>query len=142
MNATHTTTVEANKPSPGEDKKPGFRTKTIAMRLTPDELAEVESAAEQAGKPISEWLRETALTAARKRPADPVELILAELWAVRHGLLNLFYAGAQATAQGAAMTPESILKIRDRTDARKLDEARKMLGKFLTPETRSGGDRS
>ena len=142
MNASHTTTVQANKPSSGEEKKPGFRTKTIAMRLTPDELSEVESAAEQAGKPLSEWLRETALTAARERPADPLELVLAELWAVRHVLLNLFHAGAQANAQGAIMSPESILKIRDRTDARKLEEARKMLGEFLSPEIRSSGDRS
>jgi hypothetical protein len=142
MTASHTTTVQANKPSIGEDKKPGFRTKTTAMRLTPDELTEVESAAEQAGKPLSEWLRETALTAARERAADPVELVLAELWALRHVLLNLFHAGAQATVEGAPMSPDSILKIRDRTDARKLDEARKMLGKFLAAEVRSGGDRS
>jgi hypothetical protein len=80
-------------------------TKTIATRLTPDELAEVESAAEQAGKPLSEWLRESALTSARQRPADRTELVLAELWAVRHVLLNLFYAAAQASTEGAPMSP-------------------------------------
>lgn len=142
MSASHTTTVQADKPLLGEEKKPGFRTKTTAMRLTPDELIEVEAAAEHAGKPLSEWLRETALTAARERPADPLELVLAELWAVRHVLLNLFYADAQATAQTATMSPESILKIRDRTDSRKLEEARKMLGKFLRPQVRNGGNGS
>ena len=142
MNASHTTTVQANKPSPGEDKKPGFRTKTIAMRLTPDELTEVESAAVQTGKPLSEWLRQTTLTAARDRAANPIELVLAEVWAVRHVLLNLFYAGAHATVEGAAMSPESILKIRDQTDARKLEEARKILGGFLVAEVRSESDRS
>ena len=31
------------------DVRPSFRTKTVATRLTPDELAEIESAAESAG---------------------------------------------------------------------------------------------
>lgn len=142
MNGPHTTTVEANKPSPGKEKKPGFRTKTIAMRLTPDELAEVECAAEQAGKPLSEWLRGTAMTAARGGAGDPTELLLAELWALRHVQLNLFYAGAKATAEGAAVSPESILKIRDRTDARKLEEARNLLGEFLRRGSHKQGYRS
>ena len=67
MNAFQTTTVQANKPTSGDESKPSFRTKTISMRLTRDELAEVESAAERAGKPLSEWLREMALTATRER---------------------------------------------------------------------------
>jgi hypothetical protein len=138
MNTSHTTAVLANKASPGKDKKPGFRTKTIAMRLTPDELIEVEFAAEQARKPLSEWLRDTALRATRECPTDPLELVLAELWARRHVLLNLFYAGTQATAEGSAMSPESVLKIGDRTNARKLDEARKMLREFELAKDRSG----
>jgi hypothetical protein len=68
--------------------------------MTPAELAEVESAAEREDKPLSEWLREMALTAARERPSDPMELLLAEVWALRFALLSLFHAGAQATAQG------------------------------------------
>ena len=59
----------------GEEAKPGFRTKTAATRLTPDELAEIEAAAESAGQALSEWLRGTALCAARLRPADPAELV-------------------------------------------------------------------
>ena len=74
----------------GEEMKHGFRTKTAATRLTPDELAEIETAAEGAGQAVSEWLRETALRAARERPADPAELVLAEVWALRYALLNLF----------------------------------------------------
>jgi hypothetical protein len=107
-----------------------------------DELTEVESAAEQAGKPLSEWLRETALRATRERPTDPLELVLAEFWTLRHVLLNLFYAGAKATAEGAVMSPESVLTVGDRTDARKLDEARKMLGEFEVAKDRSGRHRS
>jgi hypothetical protein len=34
----------------GEEAKPRFRTKTVATRLTPDELAEIEAAAEGGGR--------------------------------------------------------------------------------------------
>ena len=36
----------------GDEAKPGFRTKTAATRLTPDELAEIEAAAESVGQPL------------------------------------------------------------------------------------------
>jgi hypothetical protein len=140
MNASRTTTVQANHPSQAEETKPGFRTKTISTRLPPDELAEVEAAAERASQPLSEWLRETALRAARERPADPVELLLAEVWAVRHTLLSLFHAGAQATAEERKMAPESIAKVRDRADQRKFEEARRMLAEFLSQHPRDGGN--
>lgn len=131
MNASRTTTVQENKIAPNDDDRPGFRTKTISTRLTRNELAQVESAAEQAGKPLSEWMRETVLTAAGGRPADPVELVLAEIWAVRHVLLGLFHAGAKATVEGKPLLPESVLKIRDKTDREKLERARRMLADFL-----------
>ena len=131
MNASQTTTVQANKMPSSEESKPGFRSKTIASRLTPSELVEVESGAERAGKPLSEWLRETALAASRRRPSDPIELVLAELWAVRFALLSLFHAGAQATAEGKPLLPDSVLTIRDRADARKLEQARQMLADFV-----------
>ena len=118
----------------GEEAKPGFRTKTAATRLTPDELSEIETAAEGAGQALSEWLRTTALRTARQRPTDPVELLLAEVWAVRYAVLNLFHAGAQAASEGRQMLPDSILKIRDEADTRKLQQARKLLADFLAPQ--------
>jgi hypothetical protein len=118
----------------GEEAKPGFRTKTAATRLTPEELAEIEAAAEAAGQALSEWLRQTALCAARQRPADPSELGLAELWAVRYALLNLFHAAAEAAAEGRQLLPDSVLKIRDQADARKLHQARKLLEEFFARE--------
>ena len=131
MNTFRTTAEQAYKPSSSDESKPGFRTKTISMRLTPDEVAELESASQRAGKQPSEWLRETALTAARERPSDPVELLLAEVWATRNALLNLFHAGAQATAEGKPLLPESVLKIRDKADREKLEQARCLLANFL-----------
>lgn len=118
----------------GEEAKPGFRTKTAATRLTPEELCEIETAAEGTGQALSEWLRATALQAARKRPSDPAELVLAEVWALRYAVLNLFHAGAQAASEGRQMLPDSILKIRDEADARKLQQARKLLADSLAPE--------
>jgi len=140
MNAFQTTTEQAKKSSSIEEGKPGFRTKTISMRLTPDELAEVESAAERAGKQPSEWLRETALGASRERPADPIELLLAEVWAVRHSLLSLFYAGAQATVEARPLLPESVVKIRDGADAKKLEQARRMLADFSDRQAKEGAE--
>ena len=140
MHAFQTTTVQANKATSNEESKPSFRTKTISTRLSPDELAKVESAAERAGKPLSEWLREMALTATRERPSDPIELLLAEVWAVRHTLLGLFHAGTQATAEGRPLLPESVLKIRDRADQNKLEQARRMLANFLGQQTDEGGE--
>jgi hypothetical protein len=118
----------------GDEAKPGFRTKTAATRLTPDELAEIEAAAEGAGQALSEWLRGTALCAARQQPADPAELVLAEIWAVRYTLLNLFHAAAGAAAEGRQLSPDSVLKIRDQADARKLHQARKLLEEFFARE--------
>jgi hypothetical protein len=139
MNTFQTTTEQAKKSSSSDESKPGFRTKTISMRLTPDEVAELESAALRAGKQPSEWLRETALTAARERPSNPMELLLAEVWVVRHTLLSLFHTGAQATLEGKPLLPESVLKIRDRADAKKLEQARQMLSDFLGHQSGEDG---
>ena len=116
---------------PSEQTKPGFRAKTIATRLTPEELAEVEAAAEGEGKTVAEWLRELALRSARQRPADPIELLLAEQMATRYALLNLFQAAALAATEGKQLLPDSVLKIRDQADAQKLQKARKLLTDFL-----------
>jgi hypothetical protein len=115
----------------GEEAKPGFRTKTAATRLTPEELGEIEAAAEGAGQALSEWLRQTALRSARQRPNDPAELVLAEVWAVRYALLNLFHAASQAASEGGQLSPDSVLKIRDQADARKLQQARELLDDFF-----------
>lgn len=139
MNAFQPTTEQAKKPSSIDESKPGFRTKTISMRLTPDEVDELESDAQRAGKQPSEWLREMAMTAARERRSDPIELLLAEVWAVRHTLLNLFHAGAEATAEGKPLLAESVLKIREKADREKFEQARRMLANFLAPPVKRDG---
>jgi hypothetical protein len=141
MNASRATTPLGDNTHSPNQAKPGFRTKTVATRLTPFELAEIETAAESAGLVLSAWLREIALQAARQRSADPHELLLAEVWALRYALLNFFYAGAQATSEGRQLTPDSILKIRDQADARKAQRARKLLDDFLALGREKGDEK-
>jgi hypothetical protein len=89
-------------------------------------------AAERDGKSLAEWLRELALRSARERPADPIELLLAELMATRYALLNLLHATALAGAEGKQLLPDSVLKIRDQADAQKRQKkARKLLQDFF-----------
>ncbi len=45
-------------------------------------------------------------------------------------LLNLFHATDQANADGKHLLVESVLKIRDQANARKLADARKMIESF------------
>ena len=119
-------------------EKPGFRTKTIATRITPEELREVEAAAERSGKTLAVWLRELALKAAHEGPADPTELVLAELSALRYTLLNLFHVSASAQTEGKFLLPESVVKIRDKAEATKLADARKLLSDFLAGDGAGG----
>jgi len=122
-----------------DEPRPSLRTKIIATRLTPGELAEVEASAEKAGQSLAEWLRQTALQAARRRPTDPIELLFAEVWALRYTLLNLFHSNAKAASEGTQLLPDSIVKIRDQADTLKLQKARRILEDFLS---RNGSQRS
>jgi hypothetical protein len=53
---------------------------------------------------------------------------------VRYTLLNLFHAAAEAAADGRQLVPDSVLKIRDQADVRKLHQARKLLEEFFARE--------
>ena len=122
-------------------EKPGFRTKTIATRITPEELREVEAAAERSGKTLAVWLRELALKASRESPADPTELVLSEVMALRYVILNLFHASASAQTEGKYLLPESVVQIRDKAESRKLADARKLLSNFVAGEVGAGGEK-
>src|ERR1700728_1456305 len=123
--------------SPTDTGRPGQRAKTVATRLSPEELQEVEAAAERDGKSLAEWLRELALRSARERPGDPIELLLAELMATRYALLNLFHATALAGAEGKQLLPDSVLKIRDQADAQR-PKVRKLLRDFFAQAEHPG----
>ena len=139
MSSTRTGQNLDSQPLPSADARTILRAKTVATRLSIEELEEVESAAKRDGKTLAEWLRATVLREARQRPADPVELILAELSATRSMLLNCFLLTAQAGAEGKQLLPETVLKIRDKADALKPQIARKMLQDFFSQEGQNGG---
>jgi hypothetical protein len=139
MSSTRTGQNPDSQPLPSTDARTILRAKTVATRLSIEELEEVESAAKRDGKTLAEWLRATVLREARQRPADPVELILAELSATRYMLLTLFHSTAQAAAEGKQLLPETVLKIRDKADALKPQIARKMLQDFFSQEGQNGG---
>ena len=139
MSSTRTGQNLDSQPLPSADARTILRAKTVATRLSIEELEEVESAVKRDGKTLAEWLRATVLREARQRPADPVELILAELSATRSMLLNCFLLTAQAGAEGKQLLPETVLKIRDKADALKLQIARKMLQDFFSQEGQNGG---
>ena len=139
MSSTRTGQNLDSQPLPSADARTILRAKTVATRLSIEELEEVESAAKRDGKTLAEWFRATVLREARQRPADPVELILAELSATRSMLLNCFLLTAQAGAEGKQLLPETVLKIRDKADALKLQIARKMLQDFFSQEGQNGG---
>ena len=120
-----------------------LRAKTVATRLSTEELEEVELAAKRSGKSLAEWLRDTALVTARQRPADPVEVILTEVCATRYMLLNLFHSTAQAAVEGKQLLPETVLKIRETADAQKGTKARKLLqdsSASARPEPKNGSN--
>ena len=52
METPHGPIPATSSASESAQEKPGFRTKTIATRITPDELREVEAAAEKSGKTL------------------------------------------------------------------------------------------
>jgi hypothetical protein len=134
MSNTRTVQNVNSQPLPNAEARSLFRTKTVATWLSTEELEEVESAAKRDGKSLAEWLRDTILREAQQRPADPVELILAELLAIRLMLLNLYRSTAETAAEGKQLRSETVLKIRDEVNAVKFQEARKMLQKFSQGE--------
>jgi len=141
MSISRTTIPATSSAADSPQEKSGFRTKTIATRITPEELREVETAAEKSGTTLAVWLRELALKAARERPADSSELLLGEVVALRYMILNLFHGSATAQAEGKYLLPESVVKIRDKAEARKLADAHKLLTDFFAGEDEGRGQK-
>ena len=83
MSSTRTGQNLDSQPLPNADARTILRAKTVATRLSVEELEEVESAAKRDGKSQAEWIRDTGLREARQRSAASVELVLAELSANR-----------------------------------------------------------
>ena len=86
-----------NKPASAERRTDLQRTKSVGFRTRPQEYEELLKAADKAGMPIGEWIRDVSLRTARGtqatddgRLADLVRLGLEELVALRVVVLTLF----------------------------------------------------
>lgn len=86
------------------------RSTSVGTKLTADEWAQVEVAANAAGKAISEWLRGAALDAIAKEPnVGNSTAVLAEVIGVRLLLVNVL----RSVAIGQTMSPEAFDRMLD-----------------------------
>jgi hypothetical protein len=106
--------------------KPNLRTKTIGTKVSEEEYAQLERAAQAAEKTLGEWSREVILASAngqssRNEPIDgcTVQAVMAELVALRTILLNVLYK----QVNGKGMTEEEMRQLIERADADKLKKA-------------------
>ena len=107
--------------------KPTLRTKTIGTKVSEEEYALLERAAQAVEKTLGEWSREVMLARANGRsprnepPIDgcTVQAVMAELVALRTILLNVLYK----QVNGKGMTEEEMRQLIERADADKLKKA-------------------
>jgi hypothetical protein len=80
--------------------KPNLRTKSIGTKVTEEEFARLEQAAQKASKTLGEWCREVMLGSANGQPANGsrgeagAEAVMAEVVALRAILLNVLFKQA------------------------------------------------
>ena len=89
------------------------RVERINLRLTTDEMEAFKERAEDRGKDLSEWVRETLL--ASLAFGRDHRLMLAELMAVRGALFQVL----ASMAEGKKLSSDSITKILAQADERK-----------------------
>jgi hypothetical protein len=97
-NALTTNGLQVKRMSVSEDRARLQRTKSVGFRVRPSEYEELVQAAEAAGMPIGEWIRDVSLRAARQgdsadcQSALPklVRIGLEEVAALRAVVLTLF----------------------------------------------------
>ncbi len=143
LNASQTTTVQANKSAIE-------RRKQVRLSLQNHRHA-AHSGRTCRGRIGGGTRRQTALGMAARDgvgcisasgPPTPLNCCSPRFGHCAYAVLSLFHAGAQATAEGKPLLPESVLKIRDRADAKKLEQARQMLANFLGSAGRKGWRRA
>jgi hypothetical protein len=111
--------------------KPSLRTKSVGTKVTDEEYAELERAAQTGGKTLGEWCRETLLARVNgqepKAATDCVGTgqvaLMAELSALRAILLNVLFR----QSNGERLTAEEMQRLIDRADSDKLRKARDRL---------------
>jgi hypothetical protein len=109
--------------------KPNLRTKSIGTKVSEDEYAQLERAAQKSAKTLGEWCREVMLASANGQPeklngtGSEAHAVMAEVVALRAILLNVFFK----QAKGEPLTAEEMQRLIDRADWDKLKKARERL---------------
>jgi len=109
--------------------KPNLRTKSVGTKVSEEEFARLEQAAQKASKTLGEWCREVMLGSANGQPANGAgrnagaEALMAELVALRAILLNVLFK----QANGERLTSEEMQRLIERADSDKLKKARERL---------------
>jgi hypothetical protein len=100
--------------------KPPLRTKSIGFKVSEEEYAQLETAAQAGGQTLGEWCREAILRGVR----DPEEhdAALAEIVGVRLLLVNVL----RPVAAGERLAPEAFDKMLDQISEVKHELAAKL----------------
>jgi hypothetical protein len=100
--------------------KPPLRTKSIGFKVSEEEYAQLETAAQADGRTLGEWCRETILRGGASTAAhDPA---LAEILGVRLLLVNVL----GPVAAGEKVTPEKFNQLLDQISEAKHQLAAKL----------------
>ena len=110
--------------------KPSLRTKSIGTKVSEEEYAKLERAAQAGGKTLGEWCREVMLASANEQvPKDHLSdgsealALMAEFAALRTILLNVLFK----EANGETLTAEQMQMLIDWADADNLKKAAERL---------------
>jgi len=80
--------------------KPSLRTRSIGTKVSEEEYAQMERAAEMAAKMLGEWCREVMLTSANGQPAKATRTAMSSMcswprwWPLGAILLNVLFKQA------------------------------------------------
>jgi hypothetical protein len=112
-----------------------LRTKSIGFKVSEEEYAQLETAAQAGGCTLGEWCRKVVLgSGPETKPTGPggaeAHALMAELVALRAILLNLLFK----LANGERPTAEEMQRLIDRADSDKLRKARERLAQARESE--------
>jgi hypothetical protein len=103
-----------------------LRTKSIGTKVTEEEYAELQRAAQAGRKTLGEWCREVMLASVNGHASKgqqsggaEIQVLMAELVALRTIMLNVLFK----QANGESLTAEQMQRLIERADADKLKKA-------------------
>jgi hypothetical protein len=117
--------------------KPPLRTKSIGFKVSEEEYAQLETAAQAEGRTLGEWCREMILRGGSASDAERHDTALAEIIGVRLLLVNVL----GPVAAGEKVTPEKFNQLLDQISEVKHELAAKLqqaARKKPQPEKTSG----